>query len=312
MNEEHGKSYLTLLIESCANSIPLKTAIVHPVHGNCIEVASEALSRNLIDPVLIGPKTRILEAAASVNIDISAWQIIDVEHSHAAAKKASDMAGSHEVKAIMKGSLHTDEVLHAIILNSALRTERRLSHAYVFETSAYSKPFIVSDSAVNIAPGLEEKVDICQNAINLWRALNGDRICKLAILSTVETVNAHIPSTIDAAALCKMAERGQITGAIIDGPLAFDNAASRSAADEKGIVSRVSGDADIFIAPNLEAANMFSKELIYWGGAEAAGIVLGSRVPIILTSRADSNITKLASCALAVKLSQARETGLIK
>ncbi len=306
-------NYLQNLIQTSSSGQPLRTAIVHPVHASDIEVAAEAMQRKLIIPVLVGPTARISAAAASAKIDISGWDVVDTEHSHAAAKKAVDMAGTHEVEAIMKGSLHTDEILHALILSSALRTELRLSHAYVFENHSYPKPFIVSDSAVNIAPSLEEKADICQNAINLWRALNGSNgVCKVALLSAVEMVNSHIPSTTDAASLCKMAQRGQITGAILDGPLAFDNAVSRSAADEKGIQSEVAGDADIFILPNLEAANILSKSLLYWGEATAAGVVMGARVPIILTSRADSSVTKLASCALAVKVAAARKAGLIK
>jgi len=290
----------------------LKVAIVHPVTDETIEATIDAAREGLIDPVLIGPRNRILEAAGSRNI--SAWELIDTEHSHAAAQKAVELAASGRVDALMKGALHTDEFLYPVVSHgSGLRTERRISHAYLLEIPTYPKPLIITDAAINISPDLSEKADICRNAIGLWRSLFGDADKpKVAVLSAVETVMPDMPSTIDAAALCKMADRGQITGALIDGPLAYDNIISREAATEKGIRSDVAGDADIVVVPNIETGNALAKQLIYLGGARAAGIVLGARVPIILTSRSDSVQTRLMSCVLALYLAQARRLGQIK
>jgi phosphate acetyltransferase len=298
-----------------AKALPgLKVAVVHPVDVHAIQAVVEAAAEGLITPVLVGPSVRIQKAAAENGSDISAWPLIDTEHSHAAAAKAVEMAASGEVDALMKGSLHTEELLHAVVAaESGLRTERRISHAYVLDVPMYHKPLVVTDAAVNIAPDLDAKADICSNAIGLWRSLFGqDKKPKVALLSAVETVMPHMPSTLDAACLCKMADRGQITDAILDGPLAFDNIISRQAAADKGIVSDVAGDADIIVVPNIEAGNALAKQLIYLGHANAAGIVLGARVPIILTSRADSLRTRLLSCVVALYLAQARRMGQIK
>lgn len=298
---------------SRARSLPrLKVAIVHPVTLETLQAAAAAADSGLIIPVLVGPKARILEAAGG--IDLRNWEMVDVEHSHAAAEKSVDLAASGHVDALMKGALHSDELLQPVVTPGfGLRTERRISHAYVLDVPSYPKPLIITDAAVNIAPGLLEKADICRNAIALWRSLFGDaRKPKLAVLSAVETVTPTMKSTIDAAALCKMADRGQIQDAVIDGPLAYDNVISREAAAEKGIVSTVAGDADIVVAPDIETGNALAKQLIYLANAKAAGIVLGARVPIILTSRSDSAETRLMSCACAVHLADARRRGLFK
>lgn len=301
------------VIKSCAENPPLKTAVVHPVRASDIEVVAKAMALELIDPVLVGPKARVDAAAAEAKIDISKWAFVDVEHSHAAAAKGAELASKNEVGAIMKGGLHTNELLSAIISARTLMTERRMSHAYLMDIPTYHKPIVITDAAVNIAPELDAKADIIQNAIHFWHALFGyDRDPKVAILAAVEMVNSKMQATLDAAALCKMAERGQITGGILDGPLAFDNAISKEAADAKGLVSAVAGDPDILFPPNLESCNIMSKELTFLANARAAGIILGARVPVILTSRADSEQTKLMSCALAVKIAAARLAGKIK
>ncbi len=312
--EIHRHDHTRDLIESCRALPPLKTAVVHPVEAHVIEAVALAAKEGLIDPVLIGPKRKIEQAARDAGVDIGQWPVTDVEHSHEAAARAVAMTGQNLAGAIMKGSLHTDELLAAIVpASSGLRTEWRMSHAYLMDSMSYPKPLIVTDAAINIAPDLDAKADICRNAINLWRALYGtERKPKLALLAAVETVNPKMQATLDAAALCKMAERGQIEGGIFDGPLAFDNAVSSRAAADKGIVSDVAGDADILVVPNIEAGNMLAKEMSFIGHADAAGIVLGARVPIILTSRADSVQARLTSCALAVRLAQARTEGAIK
>lgn len=300
-------------IHSCGAHAPLRTAIVHPVRASDIEVASEAASRKLIEPVLVGPTARIQQAAAEAKIDISKFEIIDAEHSHDAASKSASMAAKGEVASLMKGGLHTDEILHAVILTRSLMTERRISHAYLMDIPTYHKPLVITDAAVNIAPDLDAKADICQNAINFWRALFGPaQKPKVALLAAVETVNAKMQATLDAAALCKMADRGQIVNGILDGPLAFDNAINKDAAASKGILSEVAGDPDIIIPPNLESCNIMAKQLTFLANARAAGIILGARVPIILTSRADSEQTRLMSCALAVKVAAARQAGEFK
>lgn len=302
------------MIASCRGMKPLVTAVVHPVKAHVIEAVADAVRENLIIPVLIGPAARIKEAAAEAGIAVKGWKLIDTEHSHEAAARAAEMAAQGKAGAIMKGAIHTDELLGAIVPASAcLRTERRISHAYLMDSPAYHKPFIITDAAINIAPDLEQKADICRNAIDLWRVLYGmDQKPKVAILAATETVNQKMQATLDAAALCKMADRGQIEGGILDGPLALDNAINREAANEKGITSPVAGDADILVVPNIEAGNMIAKQLTFLGGADAAAIVLGARVPVILTSRADSARTRLSSCALALKLSAARNAGTIK
>jgi len=306
--------YYTEIIASCLKMKPIRVAVVHPVEANVLEAVVEAVREKLIIPVLIGPRARILAAAKEAKIDLSKWDLIDVEHSHAAAAKAVELASAGKVDALMKGSLHTDELLEAVVPStSGLRTAHRISHAFVMSVPSYHKPLIVTDAAINIAPDIAVKADICQNAINLWHTLFGeDKKPKVAILAAVELVNPKMQATVDAAALCKMAERGQITGGIIDGPLAFDNAISPEAVKEKGIDSAVAGDADILVVPEIESGNILAKQLSFLGKADAAGIVLGARVPIILTSRADNLRARLMSCALAVKMSAARQEGKIK
>jgi phosphotransacetylase len=253
----------------------------------------------MILPVLIGPRAKIEGAAAEIGQALDGIEIIDVPHSHAAAEKAVELARAGKVGMLMKGKLHTDELLAPVVdRTTGLRTERRMSHIFVLDVPNYPKPLLISDAAINIFPDMNAKRDIVQNAIDLCHAL-GIACPKVALLSAVETVTPGIPSTVDAAALCKMAHRGQITGGLLDGPLAFDNAVSASAAAAKGIVSQVAGHADILIVPDLEAGNMIAKQLIYLAGADAAGLVLGARIPIVLTSRADGLMSRLASCAMA-------------
>jgi phosphate acetyltransferase len=311
---ENNHDYYQEIIDSCKNMKPVRTAVVHPVQAEVLLAVADAVKEDLIVPILIGPKARIEAAAKEAKIDLKKWELIDVEHSHAGAAKAVELAAAGKVDALMKGSLHTDELLEAVVPSTAgLRTARRISHAFVMSVATYHKPLIVTDAAINIAPDLAIKADICQNAINLWRTLfNNERKPKVAILAAVETVNPKMQSTIDAAALCKMAERGQITGGIIDGPLAFDNAISPEAVKEKGIDSAVAGDADILVVPEIESGNILAKQLTFLDHADAAGIVLGARVPIILTSRADNERARLMSCALAVRLSAARREGKLK
>lgn len=313
-SKETTRDHYDDIIDSYGKLGPIKVAVVHPVSGNVIEAVMEAVRENLIDPVLIGPEEKIKTACGTCKIEWKNFTIINTEHSHEAAAKAAELAAKGEVGAIMKGSLHTDELLAAIVSSSAgLRTERRISHAYIMNVSTYHKPLIITDAAINIAPTLEQKADICRNAIDLWRVLFGDkRKPKVALLSAVETVTSTIPSTIDAASLCKMADRGQITGGDLDGPLAFDNAINKEAVEQKGITSSVAGDADILVVPNLETGNALAKQMIFFSNAAAAGIVLGARVPIILTSRSDSTRTRLLSCCVALALSRARNEGKIK
>jgi len=297
------------IIKRCEGCEPVPCAIVHPCDQDSLTGAIEAAKRSFISPVLIGPEDKIRKAAEDAKIDLSPYRIISTEHSHASAAKAVELARTGEVEALMKGSLHTDEIMGAIVPSSAgLRTSRRISHAFVMDVATYPKMFMITDAAINIFPTLEDKRDIVQNAIDLARAL-GREIPKVAILSAIEVINGKIPSTLDAAALCKMADRGQITGGILDGPLAYDNAISAKAARIKGITSPVSGDVDILLAPDLEAANMLFKQLTYLAGGEGAGIVLGTRIPIVLTSRADSVRTRLVSAALMSMVANARRTG---
>ena len=295
-----------------ASALPLmRTAVVHPTKPESLDAAVEAANATLIEPVLIGPRAKIEAAAEAAGEDAARFEIIDTEHSHEAAAVAARMAAQREVAALMKGSLHTSELLKSIIAERALRTERRMSHAYVLETEAYHKPLIVTDSGINVAPDLQTKADIAQNAADLFACLmmaggGTARPAKIAVLAAVETVNPDMPVTVDAAALCKMADRGQITGCLIDGPLAFDNAISAEAAATKGIVSEVAGDPDVLLVPDLEAGNMLAKQMTFLGGAEAAATVLGARCPVILPSRSDSLRTRLLSCALAVNVANAR------
>lgn len=280
----------------------VKMAVVHPCSAGALAAAREAADAGLIEPVLVAPRARLEAVAAEAGIDLTGLAIEDVPHSHAAATRAAEMAGKGEVEALMKGSLHTDELMGAVVASaSGLRTARRISHCFLMQTPAYPRPFIITDAAINIAPDLAQKADIVGNAIDLAHAI-GVATPKVAILAAVEVVNPAMPATLDAAALCKMADRGQITGAILDGPLAFDNAISAAAARIKGIVSPVAGEADILLVPDLESGNMLAKQLEYLGNATSAGIVLGARVPIVLTSRADPAASRIASCAIAVLL----------
>jgi phosphotransacetylase len=292
------------LVERCASLAPAHTAVCHPCDPVSIQAAAEAAERGLIEPILVGPAHKIMAAAAQAGVDVSDFKLIDVPHSHAAAAAAVALVRGGEAALLMKGSLHTDELMHEVLkIDTGLQTGRRVSHVYLLEAESYPKPLLITDGAINIAPDLEAKRDILQNAIDLAHVL-GIAEPKAAILSAVETVSARLPSTIDAAALCKMADRGQITGAVLDGPLAFDNAISPAAAADKGIVSPVAGAADILLAPDLMAGNILAKQLTFLAGAQAAGIVLGARAPIILTSRADSEQARVVSCALAVLTAQ--------
>jgi phosphotransacetylase/acyl dehydratase len=303
---EKGRRY-RILIERTHDLKPLKTAVVHPVDEASLVGAIEAAREDLMEPVLVGPEAKIRRAAEAANIDIAGYPIVSTEHSHAAADKAVAMARSGEVEALMKGALHTDELMRAVVAtDTGLRTARRISHVFAIDAPAYPRPLFITDAAVTIYPTLADKRDIVQNAIDLVIAL-GILTPRVAILSAVETVSPDIRSTIDAAALCKMADRGQITGGILDGPLAFDNAVSLGAARTKGIVSPVAGQADILLVPDIEAGNMLAKQLVYLADAEMAGIVLGARVPIMLTSRSDNTIARLGSCAIALILARHRE-----
>ena len=281
-----------------AGLAPVRCAVVHPCDAGSLSGAMDSARYGLIEPVLIGPEKRIRHLAEEAGIDLQGIEIISMPHSHAAAEKAADLAVKGLVSIIMKGSLHTDELVHAVLSQRSLRTGRRMSHVFRFDIPLYSKPLLITDAALNIHPTLEEKVDIIQNAIDFARIM-GVKVPKVAILSAVETVNPNIPSTLDAAALCKMAERGQIKGGVLDGPLAFDNAISAHAAQIKGIKSSVAGDVDILAVPDLESGNMLAKQLEYLAGASGAGLVLGARVPIALTSRADGPMNRVASALLA-------------
>ena len=281
-----------------AGLAPVRCAVVHPCDAGSLSGAMDSARYGLIEPVLIGPEKRIRHLAEEAGLDLQGIEIISMPHSHAAAEKAADLAVKGLVSVIMKGSLHTDELVHAVLAQRSLRTGRRMSHVFRFDIPLYSKPLLITDAALNIHPTLEEKVDIIQNAIDFARIM-GVKVPKVAILSAVETVNPNIPSTLDAAALCKMAERGQIKGGVLDGPLAFDNAISAHAAQVKGIKSSVAGDVDILAVPDLESGNMLAKQLEYLAGASGAGLVLGARVPIALTSRADGPMNRVASALLA-------------
>ncbi len=290
------------LLKECEGLDPVSTAVVHPCSDDALAGAIQAAERELIEPILVGPKAKIQAIAEKEGFDISPYRLISTEHSHHAADQGVALVRAGEADAIMKGSLHTDELLHALMRReTGLRTERRISHCFLLAVPTYERAIIVTDAAINIFPDLAAKADICQNAIDLAHAM-GISEPKVAILSAVETVTPTIPSTLEAASLCKMADRGQIKGGILDGPLAFDNAINLEAARTKGIDSPVAGIADILLVPDLEAGNMLAKQLTFMAQAEAAGIVLGARVPIILTSRADSVRTRQASCAVAVLL----------
>lgn len=286
---------------------PVRCAVVHPCDEQALQGAVDAAARGLIEPVLVGPQERIRSLADAARLDIGAFRLVSTAHSHDSAELSARLAAAGEVEGLMKGSLHTDELLRAVLARAGLRTGRRMSHVFRFEVPAYHKPLWVTDAAIHIAPTLSQKADIVQNAIDFVRCM-GTPTPKVAILSAIETVNPDMVSTLDAAALCKMADRDQITGGLLDGPLAFDNAISAHAAQIKHIRSAVAGDADILLAPNLEAGNLLAKQLEYLAGASASGLVLGARLPIALTSRADGTDTRLASAALAlVAAHQARQ-----
>jgi phosphate acetyltransferase len=294
------------LIARCGALEPVRTAVVHPCDQSSLEGAIRAAEARLIVPLLVGPEAKIRSVASAHGIDIADCAIVAAEHSHEAAARAVALARVGKVDALMKGSLHTDELMHAVTAaETGLRTARRISHAFIMDVPARAEPLIITDAAINIFPTLDDKRDICQNAIDLARALGAEEP-KVAVLSAVETVTARIPSTVEAAALSKMAERGQITGGLVDGPLAFDNAIDEKAAQDKHIVSPVAGRANILLVPDLEAGNMLAKNLTFLMGVDAAGIVLGARVPIILTSRADKLRSRLASAAVAVLIAHAR------
>ncbi len=288
--------------------VPMRTAIVHPCDEISLRSALRAQALGFIEPVLVGPSARIHALAEAASIDISALELVDVPHSHAAAERGVAMVRERSVHALQKGSLHTDEIMGAVVDKvHGVRTERRISHVFVMDVPSYPKLLLISDAAVNLFPTLEDKCWIVRNAIDLTHAL-GEPRPKVAILSAVETVTSRLPSTIDAAALCKMADRGQIPGGVLDGPLALDSAISRASATAKGIVSTVAGDADILIAPDLEAGNFLAKDLSFLAGACAAGIALGARVPIMLSSRADDISSRLASCLVAALMARAQRS----
>ena len=296
------------LIAAARELRPTRTAIVHPCNEVSLESTVEAKRLALIDPILVGPAARIREEAAKAGIDLGSLPIIDTAHSHDSAAKAVEQVRLGKAEALMKGSLHTDELMSAVVAREGgIRTARRISHCFVMDVPGHADPLIITDAAINIAPTLDEKVDIVQNAIELAHALRFAEV-RVAILSAMETINAKVPSTLEAAALCKMAERGQIQGALLDGPLALDNAISPEAAAIKGIVSKVAGHANVLVVPDLEAGNMLVKSLTFLAGADGGGIVLGARVPIILTSRADSLLVRLASCAVASLVAEARRS----
>ena len=298
------------LLARCEFLAPVPTAVAHPCEATALAGAVEAAQKNLIAPLLVGPATKIAQTAEEAQIDLGNLPIVDVPHSHAAAFKAVELIKQGKAEILMKGSLHTDELMSAVVSREGgLRTGRRISHVFVMDVPTYHKVLIVTDGAINIAPTLEDKVDICQNAIDLAISLGLERPL-VAILAAVETVTSKMPATIDAAALCKMAERGQIKGAILDGPLAFDNAINTQAAETKGIKSVVAGNPDILLAPDLEAGNILAKQLSFLASADSAGMVLGAKVPVILTSRADSVRSRIASCAVAKLVAHARRTRL--
>jgi phosphotransacetylase len=306
MNQKTGTGKYENLLIRCKNLEPIPTAVAHPCEASALQGAIEAGELGLIKPILVGPKAKIEELAKSLKIDLGGIEIVDAPHSHASAAKAVELVREGKAELLMKGSLHTDELMGAIVSREGgLRTGRRISHVFVMDVPTYHKVLIVTDAAINIAPTLEDKVDILQNAIDLVISLGLEKP-KVAILGAVETVTSKMPATIDAAALCKMAERKQITGAILDGPLAFDNAISKQAAETKGIRSEVAGDPDILLAPDLEAGNILAKQLSFLANADSAGLVLGAKVPVILTSRADSVRSRIASCAVAMLAAHAR------
>ncbi|CAM2154273.1 Phosphate acetyltransferase [Pararobbsia alpina] len=304
----HAREKYERLVAYAATLPATPVAVAHPCDYESLEAAVEAAKLKLIEPILVGPRDKILKAAQDGGIELGDLPIVDAPHSHAAAALAVRLVHEGKAEALMKGSLHTDELMGEVVAREAgLRTERRISHCFIMDVPGRAEALIITDAAINIAPTLDDKRDIVQNAIDLAHALDFPSV-RVAILSAMETINAKVPSTLDAAALCKMADRGQIVGATLDGPLALDNAISEDAARIKHIVSDVAGRANVLVVPDLEAGNVLAKSLSFLAGADAAGIVLGARVPIILTSRADSIITRLASCAVAALVALAKRT----
>jgi phosphate butyryltransferase len=295
------------ILRRAAGFPPMATAVVHPCDVASIRAVVEAALLRLIDPILVGPRDKMMQAAAAAEADIAGFEIVTTPHSHASAAEAVALVRAGRAGMLMKGALHTDELMQAVVNHeTGLRTARRISHVYLMDVPAYPRPLIITDAAINISPTLADKCDIVQNAIDLAHVMGVAQPC-VAILSAVETVTGRLPGTLDAAALCKMADRGQITGALLDGPLAFDNAVSPQAAAGKHIISKVAGHADILVVPDLEAGNMLAKQLTFMAGADAAGVVLGARVPIVLTSRADGPRTRVASCAVAALMAHAAQ-----
>jgi len=310
MERKHEK--YERLLDFCKSLPPTPTAVAHPCDESSLRGAVEAAQLGLIAPILVGPRARIEALAKQHDIDLKTLSIVDAPYSEASAAKAVELVREGKAEALMKGSLHTDELMGAVVRReTGLRTARRVSHCFVMDVPSYAETLIVTDAAINIAPTMEDKVHIIQNAIDLAHAMRFPEV-RVAILSAMETVNPKVPSTIEAGALCKMADRGQITGAILDGPLALDNAISLESVKIKKIDSPVAGRANVLVVPDLEAGNMLAKSLSFLAGADAAGIVLGARVPIILTSRADSVMTRLASCGIAVLVAQARREAAAK
>jgi phosphotransacetylase len=308
MGQQTGTGKYERLLERCKTIEAVPTAVAHPCEESALIGAVEAAQAGLISPILVGPAAKIEEIAKSAKVELGNLEIVDAAHSLDSAKKAVELVRAGRAEVLMKGSLHSDELLSAIVSrDGGLRTGRRISHAFVMDVPTYHKVLIVTDGAINIAPTLEDKVDIVQNAIDLAISLGLEKP-KVAILAAVEVVNSKMPATLDAAALCKMAERGQIKGGVLDGPLAFDNAISSQAAQTKGIKSAVAGDPDILLAPDLEAGNILAKQLSFLANADSAGMVLGARVPVILTSRADSVRSRIASCAVAKLVAHARRS----
>jgi len=308
MSETRGTGKYERVLARCKDVPPITTAIAHPCDDVSVAAAIDAARAGILQPILVGPAERIRRVAKDLRLDVDGYQIEDAPHSQASAARAVELVRQGRAEVLMKGSLHTDELMSEVVKkDTGLRTSRRVSHAFVMDVPTYHKVLTITDAAVNIFPTLDDKRDIVQNAIDFMRALGVERP-KVAILSAVETVTSKIPSTIDAAALCKMADRGQIEGGVLDGPLAFDNAISAEAARTKKIASPVAGDPDILMVPDLEAGNILVKNLTFLSRADAAGIVLGARVPIILTSRADSERTRLASCAVAALYAHARRS----
>jgi len=299
-NDRHTHIRFHRLLDAAQGRTAVRMAVVHPCDEVSLESVVEATRLKLIVPILVGPAERIRDVAARHSFKIAGFEIVDTRHSHESAAKAVEIVQSGKADALMKGSLHTDELMSAVVSRtSGLRTSRRISHCFIMDVPGHANAMIITDAAVNIAPTLEEKVDIVQNAIDLAHVMGVSDV-RVAILSATETINSKVVSTIEAAALCKMADRGQITGGVLDGPLALDNAISPEAAGVKHIVSPVAGKANILVVPDLESGNMLAKSMSFLAGADAAGIVLGARVPIVLTSRADALLTRIASCAVAV------------